>query len=60
MPGLPTFRDWAAHCTNDGTFYGCDYSTAALKALGGSACYARQCKGRLDFGPIAGGPAPKG
>ncbi len=35
-------------------FVTCDYSALASKALPGSACYARECKGRLVYSK----PAP--
>lgn len=44
--------------TPDMSFKICDYSRSSGKALAGSACYARRCKGRIDFGPLFKGPAP--
>lgn len=36
----------------------CDFSAAASLALPGSACYARECRGRFDFEKLYNGPAP--
>lgn len=34
----------------------CEYSRVAAKALPGTLCTARECKGRLDFNALYGHP----
>ena len=57
---LPSCSVWDSACTKsaDNKTTTCDFSNVASKALPGSACYARECRGHFDFGALFNGPAP--